>query len=202
MALVSIRQVGKMEYPNWFNHTAKGNFEKFLTPMAGKPHLRFLQLGVYTGDASLWLAQNILTHKTSFVVDVDTWKGSDEDAHREMDFEDVYNTYLAKTADYEKSISVKRRSTIEHFINLSEFAYYHFIYIDADHTTVGVIVDAELSWRLLEVDGIMAFDDYTWGKELPQHLAPALGIDLFLKRHASEYETLEVGQQYWIRRIK
>lgn len=191
-----------MEYPNWFNHTAKGNFEKFLTPMAGKPHLRFLQLGVYTGDASLWLAQNILTHKVSFLVDVDTWKGSDEDAHHEMDFEDVYNTYLAKIVGYEKTIVPKRRSTIEYFINEGRGAHYHFIYIDADHTTVGVLIDAELSWRLLEVGGIMAFDDYTWGQELPPHLAPALGIDLFLERHEGEYETLEVGQQYWIRRIK
>ena len=191
-----------MEYPNWFNHTAKGNFEKFLTPMADKRHLRFLQLGVYTGDASLWLAQNILTQKTSFLVDVDTWKGSDEDAHHEMDFEDVYNTYLAKIVGYEKTIVPKRCKTVEYFINLSEYAHYHFIYIDADHTTVGVLVDGVLSWRLLEVGGIMAFDDYTWGQELPPHLAPALGIDLFLERHEGEYETLEVGQQYWIRRTK
>jgi predicted O-methyltransferase YrrM len=192
-----------MEYPNWFNHTAKGNFEKFLTPMAGKPGLRFLQLGVYTGDASLWMAQNILTHKTSFLIDVDTWKGSDEDAHHEMDFEDVYNTYLAKIADYKKSISSRRYKTIEFFVvNSLKYTKYNFIYIDADHTTVGVLVDAELSWRLLEVGGIMAFDDYTWGQELPPHLAPALGIDLFLEKHAGEYETLEAGQQYWIRRIK
>jgi hypothetical protein len=194
--------VVNVEYPNWFNHTAKGNFEKFLTPMAGKGGLRFLQLGVYTGDASLWLAQNILTHKTSFLVDVDTWKGSDEDAHHEMDFEDVLKTYVDKTEDYKKSISVRRCSTIEYFVDAGRYTHYHFIYIDADHTTVGVLVDAELSWRLLEVGGIMAFDDYTWGQELPPHLAPALGIDLFLEKHAGEYETLEAGQQYWIRRIK
>jgi hypothetical protein len=192
-----------MEYPNWFNHTAKGNFETFLTPMSGKPGLRFLQLGVYTGDASLWLAQNILTHKTSFLIDVDTWKGSDEDAHHEMDFEDVYNTYLTKIADYKKSISTRRYSTIEFFVvNSLKYTKYNFIYVDADHTTVGVLVDAELSWRSLNIGGIMAFDDYTWGQDLPPHLAPALGIDLFLERHEGEYETLEAGQQYWIRRIK
>lgn len=191
-----------MEYPNWFNYTAKGNFEKFLPQLATRTlGLRCLQLGVYTGDASLWLAQNILTNKTSFLIDVDTWKGSDEDAHHEMDFEDVYNTYLKKISEYKQIIS-KRSTTIDYLVNSGHYTNYDFIYIDADHTTVGVLVDAELSWRILSVGGIMAFDDYTWGQELPPHLAPALGIDLFLERHEGEYETLEVGQQYWIRRTK
>ena len=202
MALVSIRQGDDMEYPNWFEQTAKANFEKFLTPIAGKGGLRFLQLGVYTGDASLWLAQNILTHKTSFLTDIDTWKGSDEDAHHEMDFEDVHKTYLEKTKDYRKSISSRRCETIWFFLHTSQYTGYDFIYIDADHTTVGVLVDAELSWRLLSIGGIMAFDDYTWGEDMPPHLTPALGIDLFLDRHEGEYETLIINQQYWIRKTK
>jgi hypothetical protein len=44
-----------MEYPNWFKQIAQDNFEQFLTPLAGKPDLNFLQLGVFTGDASVWL---------------------------------------------------------------------------------------------------------------------------------------------------
>jgi hypothetical protein len=64
-----------MEYPNWFNHTAKANFEKFLTKKDGSVAL---QLGVYTGDASLWMLQNIPNLK---LTDVDTWQGSDEEEH-------------------------------------------------------------------------------------------------------------------------
>jgi len=45
----------EMEYPNWFKQIAQDNFEQFLTPLAGKPDLNFLQLGVFTGDASVWL---------------------------------------------------------------------------------------------------------------------------------------------------
>jgi predicted O-methyltransferase YrrM len=190
-----------MEYPNWFNYTAKDNFEKFLIPLAGQENLRFLQLGVYTGDASLWMAQNILTHKTSFVVDVDTWQGSDEDAHHEMDFEDVFNKYMAKIENYKKTISPRRCSTVEFFVNGVQHIKYDFIYIDADHTTAGVLVDAELSWRILAVGGIMAFDDYTWGAEMPPQLTPTLGIDLFLERHEGEYETLVINSQVWIKKI-
>ncbi|NLH05959.1 hypothetical protein G7Z37_17625, partial [Acinetobacter baumannii] len=45
-----------MEYPNWFELSAKANFEKFL---GGEYGLTVLQLGVYTGDASLWMLQNL-----------------------------------------------------------------------------------------------------------------------------------------------
>ena len=52
------------EYPNWFEYV-RPNFEEFLTPLAGRDDQRFLQLGVFTGDASVWLCNNVLTGKHS-----------------------------------------------------------------------------------------------------------------------------------------
>ena len=186
-----------MEYPNWFNYTAKDNFDKFLIKKDG---LAALQLGVYTGDASLWMLQNIPNLK---LTDVDTWQGSNEEAHKDMDFNDVYKTYIDKIKDYKVTIS--RCTTTEHL--LAQYGcdrplgeYWDFIYIDADHTTVGVLMDAELSFPLLKSGGIMAFDDYTWEPNLPPDLTPTLGIDLFLARHEGEYETLAVNEQVWIRK--
>jgi len=190
------------EYPNWFEYV-RPNFEEFLTPLAGKEDLRFLQLGVFTGDASLWMLENILTHPSSRLTDVDTWQGSKEAAHDDMNFEDVYNTYLHKISDYEQShIIIKRSTTIKYLVqwyDLSET--FDLIYIDADHTTVGVLVDAELSWPLLKSGGIMAFDDYTWGHDSGDpRLAPQVGIDLFLHRHELDYQLLTKNHQVWIRK--
>ena len=189
------------EYPNWFEKTAQFNFEKFLPPMVGTTgDLRLLQLGAYTGDASLWLAKNLLIHKTSFLIDVDTWEGSDEEAHHTMDFSDVYKTYRAKTAKY-KQIIPKKSTTVDYLVNSGHYTNYDFIYVDADHTTVGVLVDAELSWRILNTGGIMAFDDYTWGHESGDpRLAPQVGIDLFLHRHLGSYELLAKNTQVWLRK--
>lgn len=187
------------EYPNWFAMSAQNNFEKFLTPLAGKDYLAFIQLGVYTGDASVWLCENVLTAEHSILVDVDTWEGSDEDAHKEMDFNDVYDTYLKKTSHFPQILKVT--STTLDFLTKYKGAEADFIYIDADHTTVGVLLDAELSWLLLKSGGIMAFDDYTWGQDLPLQKAPAWGIDLFLDRHDREYETLVINSQVWIRKL-
>jgi predicted O-methyltransferase YrrM len=188
-------------YPNWFNQFAKPNFEKFLTPLAGEIRLRFLQLGVYTGDATIWMCENILTSQSSLLDDVDTWQGSDEPAHEVMDFEDVYKTYLDKTADYQDGIIVHRKYTTAYLMDYrTREKEYDFIYIDADHTTVGVLMDAELSWPLLKSGGIMAFDDYKWGCDSAPELTPAPGIDLFLARHADEYEKLVINEQVWIRK--
>ena len=182
-----------MEFPNWFNYTAKENFEKFLIPLAGQENLTLLQLGAYTGDASIWMINNLGLLN---LFDVDTWEGSDEDAHKEMDFSEVERVYDEKV---QGRAHKKKMTTVDYLLN-NRLYQYDFIYIDADHTTVGVLMDAELSFPLLKSGGIMAFDDYTWGAEMPPHLTPGLGIDLFLERHIDEYETLIVNHQVWIKK--
>lgn len=188
------------DYPNWFAQTAQHNFEAFLTPLAGQDDLKFLQLGVYTGDASVWLAENILTGKGCWLIDVDTWQGSDEPDHETMDFDDVYEVYKTKTKMY-KTIKYFQSSTTWFLQSVRKDPDYDFIYVDADHTTVGVLLDAELSWPQLKSGGIMAFDDYLWGHESGDpRLAPQVGIDLFLHRHLGDYELLAKNNQVWIRK--
>lgn len=187
------------EYPNWFEVTAKQNFEKHLLQYAGRDYLEYLQIGAFTGDASVWLAENVLTGNSCSLLDIDTWKGSEEAAHESMDFADVYKTYKAKTAPYSEIIKSAIGDSSIYIQQLKQ--RYHFIYIDGDHTTVGVLLDAELSWQRLFDDGIMAFDDYTWQHESGDpRLAPQVGIDLFLHRHQGEYELLAKNQQVWLKK--
>jgi predicted O-methyltransferase YrrM len=188
------------KFPNWFKQTAQENFERFLIPLAGQDYLQFLQLGAYTGDASVWMLDFVLQGEGSRLTDVDTWQGSDEEIHKSMDFDDVYNTYLHKIDEYEYQVSVERMTSTDYLLTHRD-TLFDFIYIDADHTTVGVLLDAELSWPLLKSGGIMAFDDYTWGSHLPAHLAPKLGINLFIARHQGKFETLAVNGQVWIRKL-
>jgi len=189
-----------MSYPNWFAQTAQNNFTTYLSDYAGKPNLRFLQLGVYTGDASVWLCNNILTDKSSILIDVDTWQGSDEKVHAEMDFSDVERVYKEKINNL--SVVSVVSDTVEYLIRQRDnfIGAYDFIYVDADHTAVSVLMDAELSWPLLKSGGVMAFDDYTWGRHLPPSKTPRPGILLFTERHKAEMDTLVINDQYWIRK--
>ena len=187
------------EYPNWFAGVAP-LFNMLLAPYKGKPDLRYLQIGVYTGDASVWLLNNILTDASSTLTDVDTWEGSpDEDIHMQMDFEDVYATYKAKVEPYLNVRSVRNRS--DNFLKAQKPNSYDFIYIDGDHTAKGTYDDAIGAWACLAPNGILAFDDYTWGDGLEdQSKAPKPGIDQFLEEHTGKYTLLMMGYQVWIQR--
>ena len=187
-------------YPNWFAETAQQNFATYLAEFKDKPNLKFLQLGVFTGDATVWLCNNILTDKSSKLIDVDTWEGSDEQTHAEMDFSDVYQVYQEKVKDLPvvSVVSDTHKYLIRQLDNF--IGAFDFIYIDADHTTVGVLLDAELSWSLLKSGGVMAFDDYTWGRNLPPSKTPRPGILLFVERHKEEIDTLVINSQYWIKK--
>lgn len=188
-----------MEYPNWFEVTAKELFETHLLPLAGTK-MRALQIGAYTGDASAWLLENVLTHKDSKLFDVDTWKGSNEELHKDFDWADVEKTYDEKVAQYGDKVVKNKMLSIDFLINNTP-PKYDFIYIDGDHTALGTFLDAMLSWVWLKPNGIIAFDDYEWGEGMDPHLTPKLGIDTFVFLYAPEMKLLELDQQVWIKKI-
>ena len=192
----------EVNYPNWFEVTAKSNFDTFLKDLKNKSNLKFLQLGVYTGDASLWICENIFFDETCSLTDVDTWLGSDEDAHRKINFNDVFTVYKNKIKKYSSTIKIKKEYTLSFLANelTSLENNYDFIYIDADHKAASVLVDAELSWPLLKSGGIMAFDDYNWGARLPEFERPKTGIDLFLNKYKNKFNILTINQQVWIQK--
>jgi predicted O-methyltransferase YrrM len=183
-------------YPNWFD-SQKYNFENHLTKFKGKPNLKFLQVGAYTGDASVWLLTSILLDPSSTLTDIDTWQGSDEREHKAMDFDAVYGIYLNRMDKYENVMSIKGDSTYV-LPNLKE--KYDFIYIDGDHTEKAVYRDATNAWPLLNSGGILAFDDYLWGQDVHPELRPMLAIDRFLEEKQDEYVLLSQDYQVWVQK--
>jgi hypothetical protein len=183
-------------FPNWFD-SQKYNFENHLTKFKGKPNLKFLQVGAYTGDASDWLLSSILLDPSSTLTDVDTWQGSDEREHKAMDFNAVYGVYLNRMDKYENVMSIKGDSSYV-LPNLKE--KYDFIYIDGDHTEKAVYRDATDAWPLLKAEGILAFDDYLWGNDVHPSLRPRFAIDRFLEEKQGEYVLLSQDYQVWVQK--
>jgi len=186
------------KYPNWFEQTAKANFEEHLKEYAGKPNLQFLQIGAFTGDASVWLLDNILTDKSSNLTDIDTWLGSDEDMHDAMDFQDVFKTYWKKIKKYENIKS--HQCSSEDFLRSSFPIMYDFIYIDGDHTANGVLTDAVMAFGLLKPGGIMAFDDYTWQSPEGALFSPPASINFFFWAKQLELTPIVINSQLWVRK--
>jgi predicted O-methyltransferase YrrM len=189
-----------MDYPNWFAHYAEKFFDRHLSPLAGKPGLRFLQIGAFTGDASLWLLDSVLTGKDSTLTDVDTWEGSGEPEHEPFDWSEVERVYDERMAGRRSS---KFKGTSAEFFTASPDAAFDFIYIDGDHTAAGVLSDAVRAFDLLKPDGLLAFDDYQWKPypDAPAHLAPGAAIDAFALCYRDRLEILEIGLQVWVQKI-
>lgn len=186
------------EYPNWFASTpAQQNFATYLEPFKGKPYLNFLQLGVYTGDATVWLMDNILTDETSYLTDIDTWLGSNEEAHEKINFIEVFELYKDRIARH-KNVIFHRKTTWDFLRFHPSDELYDFIYIDADHTSMGALLDAKLSWDLLKSGGILAFDDYEWDAGKGLEFNPKLGINAFVGRHYKELDVIHQGWQLWV----
>lgn len=201
-----------MSYPNWFVQYAQGYFEKHLTPLAGREGLRFLQIGAFTGDASVWLLENVLTGKGSFLVDVDTWEGSDEPEHAAFEWASVEAVYDQRTSDWQPAEHnsgavaawlVKFKGTSEQFFRTLTPDEYDFIYIDGDHTAPGVLSDAVSAFRALKPGGLLAFDDYLWKPSdgSGDTHAPGIAIDAFLDCYRDRLQILAMGLQVWVRKL-
>jgi len=190
------------EYPNWFVENSLLNFGTFLVPELQKKSSRILQIGAYTGDASLWLYDNILKNTDSVLVDVDTWEGSDEVAHKQLNWSSVEDVYDAKTRDARsKRKIIKVKLTSDYFFkNNREF--YDFVYIDGDHTSYGVLKDAVNAFEALKPGGIIAFDDYEWRGGSGELDRPKKAINAFLDVYRDKIVVMLCSYQCWIRRIK
>lgn len=178
-----------MTLPNWFI-TQAHYFERNLPNIP----LKALQIGAYTGDATQWLLDN---RKIISIYDVDTWEGSDENAHHSLNFSEV--EYVWDSRFKGKSNVHKFKMTSDEFFNNAKGPY-NFIYIDGDHTAIQTAIDGLNGFRMLESGGVMAFDDYGWVDNPSEFLRPKRGIDAFLSICEGEYKVLEIGYQVWIQK--
>jgi hypothetical protein len=161
----------------------------------------FLQLGAYTGDASVWLFDNVLTHPESTLTDVDTWEGSEEEEHMDMDWKSVEDTYDQKLKPFlDSGQLIKKKMTTKEFFKSNDKKY-EFVYVDADHHAIWALRDGLNGYSCLNNGGILAFDDYKWGASLPIMDQPKTGIDAFLIPYTNKVTVLEKGLQVWTRKI-
>jgi hypothetical protein len=189
-----------VELPNWFVNDGQYNFEYYLKPLA-RLKSQYLQVGAYTGDASVWLDDNVLKSSSSVLFDVDTWGGSEEPVHYQMDWHSIEEVYDDRTSEgREAGRIVKYKGTSDDFFRQNTETF-DFIYVDGDHTSFGVMKDAVNAFEVLNPGGILAFDDYQWSAGLGALKEPKPAVDAFWAVYQDKLETLFVGYQCWFRKL-
>jgi len=186
-------------FPKWFYDNATvHDFENGLAELKGKKNLKFLQIGVFTGNASVWLLQNILTDPSSLLVDIDPWCGN-LPHESNYNWDDIQEAYKEQTAPYSKKLQTHKTFSGD-WLKANREVTYDFIYIDGDHLPESVALDADLSWDLLKYGGILAFDDYEWDHPDGTDKNPKPAIDAWLEKHNKEIEIFRKGWQVWIKK--
>ena len=169
-----------------------------LTPWVGRPGVQMLEIGCYEGLSTNWFLDNILTGAGASIVCVDTFGGSAE--HAGIDLNDLHKRFLANTAHIAGRREVYHQRSDE-FCMEQEPDQYDIIYVDGSHAVEDILLDALLGWRLLKVDGIMVFDDYSWGHQIAESLRPKVAIDAFVHAYEPRLRVVAHDYQYAVRKI-
>jgi len=165
-------------------------WNRYLKDLKGKPGVRFLEIGSFEGRSAIWFAQNILTGPDSSITCVDLF------GDRLDQFFD-HNVAVSGVAGRVHKMKGKSQEVLR---TIPRQAMFDFVYVDGCHLATCTLADTVLSWDLLKVGGVMAFDDYPINTLLPPVERPGVGVDAFLAAFAPHVEILEKGYELVLRK--
>ncbi len=136
----------------------------FNTTHSAKTEPKVLEIGVYTGTSLIEIVKMI---PGSCGVAIDSWMNYKEQQHATMNnmvengMEKAFYRNVEK-AGLSSRISARKGDSYDILLEMNQMGEkYDFIYVDGSHLCLDVFLDLMLSWKLLNVGGVMAIDDYT-----------------------------------------
>lgn len=160
--------------------------------------IRCLEIGSWEGMASLFILHHLPSCELTCV---DTWLGAQE--------QQGLSALKTIEARFDENVS-EHANRLRKFKGTSHaFLAAHptdrrfdLIFVDGSHRSDDVLVDAIKSFELLEVGGLMIFDDYFWKYYRKSTDNPASAINAFLRLKRGNYELLAVYWQVIVRKTK
>jgi predicted O-methyltransferase YrrM len=168
---------------DWFTPN-RWQFERnFKDWPAGECHI--LEIGCYEGRATSWMLANLACDPKSTITCVDIKE------------QPAFRTNLGPEGH---KVELLLGYSCEILPTLPKNKF-DFIYIDGGHTSIDVIEDAVLSFRLAKIGALIAFDDYKW-RDPDGGSSPKSAIDAFLKAYRGHVELISRNYQVWTRKIR
>lgn len=197
-----IYKISNFSFPDWFSNKIPiliRIFNKHKFP----DRIDILEIGSFEGRSSLFF---INYFKDQLLIDninvtcVDTWEGSKETFHENINFNLVENNFDNNLIKF-SSIIDKNKTTSENFFLKKNNKSYDLILIDGSHEFKDVLSDAENSIKVINKNGIIIFDDFNWFHYKDEKLNPAHAINTFLKDNFDQFEILFVGMILILKKI-
>jgi predicted O-methyltransferase YrrM len=181
-----------------------GNFahwEPILKELEGRS-ARILEIGSFEGLSACYFLWRL---RAAHVTCIDTFVGGPSFAARGTDVSGVEESFdrnvaLVDARRVRKLVGASR----EHLpVLLREGRTFDLVFIDGSDLALDVLVDAALSWQLLESAGHLIFDNYVWRSPLGEdplfHPAPA--VDAFVNLLGGHCEVSFAAQELIVRRV-
>ncbi|HXW27645.1 MAG TPA: class I SAM-dependent methyltransferase [Xanthobacteraceae bacterium] len=198
------RLTGRDPYRDWFaaadltTDWTSGNFASWrmvLSAWRSEP-LRILEIGSWEGRSALFFL-NFFPRST--IVCVDYFADNDTLADLCL-VEERFDRNLAPFAGRVEKIKSHSLPALERLAE--ENRRFDLVYLDANHTYDLVMKNTVRLWPLTEPGSVIIWDDYRWGRELPQGQRAKGAIDAFLRAHAGGYRLLRKDYQVMVERLK
>ena len=192
--------------PTWeklFSHYHSYDKDKFKS---------VLEVGCYEGRATIFLCNQILNSGVDYDI-VDTFGGSLTESGMEGTTNRLKENKNFIYDNFKHNISFhpdinfnlyKGYSQNQLPILVEQEKKYDLIYIDASHRSDDTFVDAYFSHKMLNIGGVMIFDDFGWKDPNDMHIinSPEFGIKCFLALYNTSYEIITHGYQIAVEKIK
>lgn len=194
MVNISSKIYGPPEYyftVDWFTHNIP-IWQRFFTDnnLYNKPGLKCLEIGSFEGRSTVYLLDQILTHKDSTIDVIDTFSGSiNEEGMKLLNLHNLFDIFKYNTRKFADKINIHIGESYKILRTLDSRPTYDIIYVDGSHAACDVLEDAIFCHRLLKQYGLLIFDDYLW-KGNNELADPKVAIDAFINIYGVFYEIL------------
>jgi predicted O-methyltransferase YrrM len=194
--------IGKSFSTDWTSHHFVV-WNRVLAPLRNE-QIRILEIGSWEGRSTLFFLNFF---RRSTIVCIDTFAGTTKErayrtgimAEQISSAEQRFDQNTARFLDRIEKVKSDSQSALGRLE--AQDRKFDLAYIDGSHMRDDVYADSVGVWRLLALGGIIIWDDYTFGLDLPPEEQPKLAIDSFLQEQDGQYRLLAKAKQVIVERL-
>ena len=180
---------------DWFTHNLNSLNFFFKKNNLFDKKIKMLEIGSFEGNSSVFFLKYF---KNIELTCVDTFKGSAE--HENYNSNYVYNNFLYNTKSYSDKIKIFKSSSKKFFLDNHDKGY-DLIYIDGSHKASDVFEDATNSFKILNKNGFIIFDDFLWDIFPSINDNPIGGIKKFIKKNFFKIKIKSIDYQLIVKKL-
>ena len=155
-----------------------------------------LEIGSYEGQSASFFLKYFPNIKISCV---DIWKNQNLN-YKNVDFNNIEKRFDKNLEDYKNQVR-KYKGTSKNFFFQNNIKNFDLIYIDGSHYFKHVYHDALKSFKILNINGYILFDDYLFKYKSEKYSHPIYAINKFLKKYKNKIKIIAIYRQVLIQKI-